>query len=255
MQNVLKAIEPELLEEIKSIKRYWKDNSIDTINGGFIGRRDFENKMIQNADKGIILNTRILWSFSAMYQYLKDPELLPLMDRAFNYLHTYFRDSVNGGVYWMLNTHGNVIDSKKQIYAQAFTIYALSEYYKVTKSSLAKDWAIEIFHLIERKALDSKNNGYLEAFNQNWTVIDDMRLSDKDLNSSKTMNTHLHILEAYSNLYQIYAVSEVKDALSNLIDLFLEKFLTQDSHFILFFDNEWHIQSSLISYGNDIEAI
>lgn len=255
MQDALKSIKPELLEEVKSLNTYWKNNCVDTKNGGFIGRRDFKNKIVDNADKGIILNARILWSFSALYTYLNDLELLSLMDRSFEYIYTNFRDSVHGGVFWMLDYKGGVVDSKKQIYAQAFAIYALSEYYKVSKNSTAKKWAVEIFHLIEEKALDQEQNGYFEAFTRSWTTTEDMRLSDKDVNSSKTMNTHLHILEAYTNLYYIHPIKKIKDALTNLIDLFHEKFLSKESNYILFFDNSWNIQSTLISYGHDIEAI
>lgn len=251
----LKSIKQELLDEVIALNSYWKNNSIDVKYGGFIGRRDFENKVVENADKGIILNTRILWSFSALYQYLKDPELLPLMNRSFEYLYKNFKDSVHGGVFWLLNYKGNVIDPKKQIYAQAFTIYALSEYYKVTSNLTAKRWAIDIFHLIEENAFDQNYNGYIEAFDEHWQVKDDMRLSDKDVNSSKTMNTHLHILEAYTNLYRIHPVDQVKNALTNLIDLMLEKFLNDKFNFTLFFDNSWKEQSHLISYGHDIEAI
>ncbi|MCX2678602.1 AGE family epimerase/isomerase [Galbibacter sp. EGI 63066] len=254
--NALKIIKNELREELKSIISYWKTYSIDTENDGFIGRRDHYNHPIQQANKGIILNSRLLWSFSAILNSKeKDPDLKSYAERAFQYLHDHFRDKKYGGVYWELDHKGKPTIRKKQIYAQAFTVYALSEYYLFSEDKKAKAWAITIFELIEKHAFDTEKNGYIEAFEGDWKPIQDMRLSDKDLNGSKTMNTHLHILEAYTTLYKIHPEKAVKDALENLITLFLEKFLNKDYNFELFFDDDWNLQGELISFGHDIEAI
>ncbi len=245
----------ELEHELEAITHYWKENSVDLENGGFVGQRDHYNKLVPNSNKGIILNARILWSFSAIADYSSKFDVQELMDRSFNYLNKHFRDKRNGGVYWELDAKGYPLIKKKQIYAQAFTIYGLAEYSFYSGSEAARNWAIEIFHLIETHAFDKKKNGYIEAFEEDWSPLKDMRLSDKDQNVAKTMNTHLHILEAYTSLYKIYPDVSVRKALGNLVELFLSKFLNKDNNFELFFDENWKLMSDFISFGHDIEAM
>ncbi|HEA29806.1 MAG TPA: N-acylglucosamine 2-epimerase [Leeuwenhoekiella sp.] len=244
----------ELKDELQSITDYWITHSLDENSGGFVGQRDHENKQIPQANKGVILNTRILWSFSAIAQFSGDAKPLQLATRAFNYLYDFFQDKKYGGVYWELNANGTPINRKKQVYAQAFAIYGLSQYYLLTKEENSRSWAISLFELLEEHALDSDNEGYIEAFQENWSVVEDMRLSEKDQNAAKTMNTHLHVLEAYTLLYHIYPDPKVKKSLENLIHIFLDRFLDKKGHFHLFFDNNWQLLSSTISFGHDIEA-
>lgn len=249
--NQLKS---ELNSELKNILSYWTNNTLDLEHGGFVGKINHYNKVVSEAPKGIILNSRILWSFSAASNYLKTNEYRTISDRAFNYLNTYFRDHTHKGVFWELDYKGQPINKRKQIYAQAFTIYALSEYYIFTKNEAAKKWAIEIFELIEKHAKDPLHRGYFEAFNEDWSPIEDMRLSDKDMNASKTMNTHLHVLEAYTTLLKIYDTIQLRDSLKTLINLFFKKFLNNQNHYDLFFDDTWTLLSRTVSYGHDIET-
>ena len=255
MEARAKNFRDEISSELKNIMTYWKQFSIDNIHGGFVGRRDHYNHLIENAPKGAILNTRLLWSFSAVANFEEDKESLKLAERAWNYIEDNFWDKEYNGVFWELDAQGQPQNTRKQIYAQAFAIYALAEYYNLAKTEKAKDRALELFDLIETNARDIESNGYLEAFQRDWTTIEDMRLSEKDLNSAKTMNTHLHILEAYTLLMQVTNKPEVKEALDNLIVLFLNKFLDNETrHYRLLFDVNWNSQSELISYGHDIEA-
>lgn len=249
--NQLKS---ELNDELKDIMNYWIQNVPDKNNGGFYGRIDFKNKVDARSSKGIILNTRILWSFSACYKRYNSPELLALSGRSFKYLIKYFLDLDNGGLFWELNCKGHPINQRKQIYAQAFGIYAFSEYFSITNTLEAKDQAMALFRLIEKYARDQELGGYLEAFSNEWQPIEDVRLSDKDLNSVKTMNTHLHILEAYTTLLRITDDHEVKKALVDLIDLMNSQFLNEDYQFNLFFDKNWELRSHNVSFGHDIEA-
>ena len=138
---------------------------------------------------------------------------------------------------------------------KGFGVYGLSEYYRATNDKEALDYAIKLYQTIEEHSFDRENNGYLEAFTKDWKLIEDMRLSEKDSNEQKTMNTHLHILEPYTNLYRVWKDNSLKKQLKNLINLFLDKIIDHQSHHLnLFFDNNWNSKSEVISYGHDIEA-
>lgn len=254
MHPTSKKIATAMAIELQHILDYWSKNSIDQINDGFIGERTQLNEIVPNASKGIILNSRILWSFSAASNHYKTDKYKAICERSYDYLETFFKDEIHGGVYWELNIEGTPTNKRKQVYAQAFMIYALSEYYLFSNNKDALDWAIEIYNLIEEYANDQKNKGYIEAFNENWSPIEDMRLSDKDTNVAKTMNTHLHVLEAYTNLYKVYKNKSLKKNLEDLIQLFFHKFLTSKNHLNLFFDEEWNLKSNIVSYGHDIET-
>ncbi len=248
----------ELSSELENILQYWKDFSVDEEHGGFVGQRDHENRLVKKASKGVILNTRLLWTFSAAANFKaeKEGELRKLADRAYEYLKKHFQDKIHGGVFWELNAEGIPINRRKQVYAQAFAIYALSEYYLLTGVENAKKWALSLFDLLEQHALDSRENGYFEAFQEDWSPIEDMRLSEKDRNASKTMNTHLHVLEAYTTLAKISEDDRVTKALENLVELFLDKFYDpRNQHFQLFFDDHWQREGNVISFGHDIEAV
>ncbi|RDY61570.1 N-acylglucosamine 2-epimerase [Flagellimonas nanhaiensis] len=254
MINAYKQLKSELRAELDRILEYWANETIDREHDGFLGRIDHTNKVITKSPKGIILNTRILWSFSAASNYLGTDKYRAVCDRAYHYLKTNFKDSAQNGVFWELDYTGAPINGRKQIYAQAFAIYALSEYYTFSKDEDSKIWAIELFETIEKTAKDEMNGGYLEAFNEDWSPISDMRLSTKDMNAAKTMNTHLHILEAYTRLADIHNSDSLKKSLYDLVLLFQEKFLNKENHYELFFDLNWNLLSSTISYGHDIET-
>lgn len=245
-------VEHELTDNILP---FWMDKMVDNAKGGFYGRIDGDDILHSDAPKGAILNGRILWTFSAAYRILGNPEYLDIATRAKRYLIDRFYDKNFGGVYWSLDADGEPLDTKKQIYAQGFAIYGLSEYARATGDSEALDYAVKLFETIERCSFDSEKNGYVEAFMRDWQPIADMRLSDKDENTSKTMNTHLHILEPYANLYRVWKDARLERQLRNLIDLFVNKILNKETyHLDLFFDNDWHTDGGVISYGHDIEA-
>lgn len=254
MLEARKLLKSELKTELFRTLDYWAANTIDSVNGGFVGRIDYWNTVVPDSPKGIILNTRILWAFSAASNHIKTNDYQHICERAYQYLSLYFKDDVHKGVFWELDHKGNPINYRKQIYAQAFAIYALSEYYIFSKKEEAKQWAIELFNIIETSAKDKLNKGYWEAFNQDWSPIEDMRLSPKDMNAAKTMNTHLHILEAYTRLSDIYDNGQLQSSLQDLVHLFQHKFLNTKSHFDLFFDANWNLLSTITSYGHDIET-
>ena len=236
-----------------NILSFWSRKMVDPM-GGFYGRIDGQGKLHEQADKAVILNTRILWTYSAAYQITGNPKHKLMADRAYEYIAKYFIDFKNGGVFWSVDNQGQVVSDKKQTYAQAFAIYALSEYHKINEYKRAKDFCLRIFELMEEHTYDVLNNGYLEALNAQWGKLADVRLSDKDMNADKTMNTHLHVLEAYTNLYRIWPDQKLKGRLKNLIEVMLDRFVNDQGHFNLFFTDKWELLSHEISFGHDIEG-
>ena len=245
-------LEIELKENILS---WWMKYSPDQEHGGFHGHINHKNEVVKGAGKGAVLNARILWTFSAAYRVYPDPDYLSTAKRAYRYILDHFLDQEFGGVYWELDAEGKVKSSRKQIYALSFTIYALVEYHMACGDWEALDTAISLFHDIEEHAFDREHRGYTEALTRQWEPAEDVRLSEKDDNESFTMNTHLHILEAYGNLFRVWKDPVLESALEHLIHLFLEKFVDRETgHLNLSFDEHWNLKSTLISYGHDIEC-
>lgn len=238
-----------------NILPYWINKVEDHENGGFYGRIDGHDNVHPEAEKGAILNARILWAFSAAYRVLGDKDYLEAATRAKDYILRHFIDKEYGGVFWSLDYKGNPLDDKKQTYAIGFTIYGLSEYARATGDKQALAAAISLYHDIEEHAFDRVNNGYIEALTRDWQPIADMRLSDKDENGSRTMNTHLHIIEPYTNLYRVWKAPELRESIINLLQIFNNILLNKETHHLdLFFDDEWHGKRNIESYGHDIEA-
>jgi mannobiose 2-epimerase len=228
---------------------------VDKEHGGFYGQIDGNDQIRQSAPKGSVLNARILWTFSAAYNRYGEKEYLEMADRAYRYCIKHFINFENNGVYWLLDHKGSPLETKNQIYALGFMIYGLSEYYMATKNKQALEHAKMLFYSIEMHSFDPDLNGYFEAFDKDWVILEDLRLSEKDANEKKTMNTHLHILEAYTNLYRIWEDEKLRSQLSNLIEVFITKIIDQKTwHFKLFFNDEWTPRDNEISFGHDIEG-
>lgn len=256
MINKTNQLYKEVKEELqKNILPFWMNQMTDPERGGFYGQITGTGVTEKNVPKGAILNARILWTFSASYRLLGNEEYLQTATCAKRYLIDYFYDKEYGGIYWLLDCMGNPVDTKKQIYALGFAIYGLSEYYRATGDQEALEYAIRLFHDIENHSFDKEKNGYCEALNRVWEPVEDMRLSDKDMNERKTMNTHLHILEPYTNLYRVWKNDKLEKQLRNLIHIFIDYMLDDTSgHLQLFFDDDWNKKNETISYGHDIEA-
>ena len=245
----------ELDRECLSILKWWMEHSIDRTNGGFYGKIDNNNTVIEEAPKGSVLNSRILWTFSAAYHHYKNPSYLQTATRAFEYISNHFIDPVFSGVYWSVDAFGNPLDTKKQVYALAFALYGMSQYYLASGNGNALQTAITLYSAIEEHSHDKTRGGYMEAFGREWNEQQDLRLSEKDFNEKKTMNTHLHVLEAYANLYKVWPDAILKDHITDLLQLFTKYFIdVKSGHLILFFNEDWHPKHSLVSYGHDIEA-
>lgn len=252
IHKMVKEMEEEL---VANILPFWMDKMTDQTHGGFYGRITGTEKLMPEAEKGAILNARILWTFSSAYRLLKKEEYLTTATRAKRFIIDHFYDKEYGGVFWSLDYKGHPLDKKKQIYALGFAIYGLSEFHRATGDKEALDYAIRLFESIEEHSFDVVKNGYCEALTRDWKEMTDMRLSNKDENERKTMNTHLHILEPYTNLFRVWKDQRLEKQLRNLIELFTDKILNMETgHLELFFNDDWVSKYRVISYGHDIEA-
>ena len=241
--------------ELGTILSFWAKHSPDRERGGFIGRLTGRGQFDTSAPKGAVLNARILWTFSAASRQTGNPDYRALADLAYDYFSRHFIDTKMGGVYWSLTPEGEPLNTRKQIYALAFAIYGLSEYYQLSGVPGALTACQDLFKWIETHSFDPKNGGYFEAFSREGVLLDDLRLSDKDLNDYKTMNTNLHILEGYVNLYRIWPDINLTKQIRALLTTFQTRILdvgTNQLH--LFFTADWHPTANLVSFGHDIEA-
>lgn len=248
--EIIKEVRRELLE---NILKFWADNMVDPL-GGFYGQRCSDGSLCADAPKGLILNARILWTFSSAYRLLGNSDYLTLADRAKEEIVENFIDRTYGGAYWSIDPSGKPLSTKKQFYAIAFAVYGLAEHFRATGSQSSLDAAISLYHSIEDHSFDKEKNGYIEACERDWSPIEDMRLSEKDRNDAKTMNSHLHILEGYTALFRVWKDEGLRSQLHNLLNIFLEKITGEDGHLQLFFDEKWTRHGDVQSFGHDIEA-
>ena len=263
------SVKDELLNDILP---YWEKHSRDTRAGreGFYGSISSSGLADAEAARSIVMTSRFLWTYSAAARHFKNPALLEMADFAYRTIVSKYWDSENGGVFWSVFPDGTPCVSKKQIYGEAFCSYGLCEYAAAIKelrndalSEEAMNYALDIYNFLEQYALDPEDGGYLEACAQNWSPTDDMILSPKDMNCPKSMNTNLHVMEAYTNLYRTLPVvfsdakglrAEVGDSLAALVRITVDKILQKNAHLAMFFDMKWTPLSDEISYGHDIEA-
>ena len=281
----IKMMRDEMQDVLQNnILHFWQTKMVDRENGGFYGRIDAQGMLHPEAEKGAILNARILWSFSAAYRVLGLPEYLEMATYAKDYFLEHFIDKEYGGVYWSVDAKGHPLNTRKQFYAIGFALYGLSEYARATGDREALDYAIALYECIEGHAFDKQFNGYIEATTREWKPIADMRLSELDANFPKSQNTHLHIIEPYTNLYRclkemqattscdyvpvlgsvlpigvsvpMETIMRVEASLRNLIGIFTDYILNPETHHLdLFFEMDWTRGAGhLESYGHDIEC-
>lgn len=237
---------------LTTIIPFWKNLRDDTC-GGYYGFMGYDLKVDKKAVKGCILNSRITWFFSNAYTLLKDESLLEEARHGYEFLKNCCLDKEEGGIFWSLNCDGTPEDTTKHTYNQAFCIYALSSYYEASGDKEALELAEELFALIEERCTDSI--GYLEAFTRDFKPESNEKLSENGVLADKTMNTLLHVFEAYTELYRVSGRQEVKEKLMWIMDVFADKVYNPTLHRQeVFFDAEYHSILDLHSYGHDIET-
>ncbi len=248
----IERVEAELSDNILP---FWLDHTVDHERGGFYGAIGNDLVVHQDAPRGALLSARILWTFSAAYRRYPRPEYLSMARHAYDDLLARFWDHDYGGLFWEIDAQGRVTRERKQMYGQAFGVYALAEFFAASDEQAALDRAIELFRLVERYSRDPVYGGYLEACTRQWQPESDMRLSNIDRNEIKSMNTHLHVMEAYTNLRRVWSSNDIARAHREMIEVMMTRIIDpQTAHTILFFSEDWQPRSDEVSYGHDIEA-
>ena len=241
-------------ELFQNILPFWMNNAFDKVSGGFYGGIT-NNLVIHNKiPRTAVSCTRFLWTFSHAYLVTGNEDFLTIAHSTFDYLMKVFWDDTYGGLFWSVDQSGQPMRDRKHSYAQAFGIYGLSEYCKATNRTDSLDRAIELFNLVETHAFDPNFGGYFEGNARDWSHLSDSRLGESDLNCQKSMNTMIHMLEAYTNLLQISKRTSIKDQLINLLHIFLTRMISPTGHFFMFFDEDWTPLSNHMSHGHDIEG-
>ncbi|HUT17643.1 MAG TPA: AGE family epimerase/isomerase [Anaerolineae bacterium] len=252
LQAYARKIDGELCENILP---FWMRHVVDRQRGGFYGQISNDLAVDEDAARGALLTSRILWTYAAAYRRYGDPAYREMAEWAYEDLIARFWDKEYSGLYWATDADGCPTNTRKQIYGQAFGIYGLAEYHLATGSETALEYAVALFGDIEAHSYDPRHGGYLEAFTRQWTLEEDLRLSEIDMNEAKSMNTHLHVMEAYTNLMRTWKSPELARKQRALLKVMMERIVDPVTHHtLLFFDERWHPKSDRVSFGHDIEA-
>lgn len=249
------TIVPQIRDYLTTATIPFWDRLRDAEYGGFYGRVTYDLSVIKDAPKGGIATARMLWFYSAVYRILGLASVKANAEHLYRFLRDCLIDGEYGGIYWMADHRGAPLDTRKHVYAQAFAIYGLSEYFRATGDREALALAQEIFFLVESSGYDRAHTAYGEEYTRDWTPKDNIELSENGIIAPITMNTYLHLVEAYTNLYRAWPDTRVKERLTSLIADFQHRIYNpRERRFDVYFDTEWRPVLDMRSFGHDIEA-
>ena len=251
-----------LVEEnlYQNIVPFWVNHAVDNINGGFFGQVDSMGVGNPEASKGVILNARILWTFSSLYLKDKDAKSLEMARRAYEYVIAHFIDHEYGGAYYTVDNKGNVMADTKNTYGNAFVLYGLSEYHRATGDPKALEYAIGVFTALDNHVHDAEYGGYLDgSYLRDWSPVPPRgnfgQGARQSMGQGKSMNTSLHVMEALANLYRVWKSPLLESRLQEMIVIFLDKVINPETHLQNYtFAQDWTNRSNTKSYGHDIEC-
>lgn len=251
------SLKTSMEEGVQDLLGFWEKYDLEPSGNAFYGVVNEKLEPQVDGKKHIVLGSRLVWTFAAAYRVLGKEKYKDLAKKAYDYFMEYFLDREFGGAYWELNADGSVHDPNKRTYGESFAIYALSEYYRAFGDQKALDEAVSIYNCLEKYVYDTENKGYIEALTREWKYEQEKQVSNINpyKAASKTMNTHLHLLEAYTSLYRVWKDEGLKAKLHEHIDVMKDKIVDSNIwHYKMFFDREWNSLSPNVSYGHDIEG-
>ncbi len=242
----------------------WWQASIFDAEGRVLGGRANDGAVL-DAPRTAVLGTRLLWTFTTAQRRLgRHPALDLAAERALAWVRGTLTDPVHGGVFWSVDGDGQPVADHKQTYAQAFAIYALMAQHAADCAAqglplaavtpAAQD-ALRLFDLLDTHAREGQTGGYMEACTRDWQPLPDATLSSDEPPAARSMNTLLHVLEAFTELLRCHRPPLVATRLRELIEIFLDRlWLPEQRCFGLFFSIDWRPMTTQVSWGHDIEA-
>lgn len=256
---------------------FWYPRSIDDEHGGFILSYDDEGAFAGNDAKMIVTQARMTWFFARLTRTdVVDGDYTDAADHGFAFLRDAMWDDDHGGFYWEVDRRGTVRKPRKHLYGQAFGLYALAEYYRVTGNEQALDLAGDLFEVIDDVAKDHQNGGYHEYFEPDWEQVTEGTTylatiepdwSPKESGESvldptlKLMNTHLHLLEAFTTYYRVTGDETVRERLHELLTILTNTVVRKDRPACTDkYDPDWtpkldDADFRVVSYGHDVENV
>ena len=253
--KLLEGLRGQLEDELHAVTAWWLEHVVDLESGDIAGEVSTDNRVNPDAGWSLVYVTRLLWFFSAMYRHGAIADCRAAAELCRRFLEHHFLDRENGGLFWTLDARKRPGSRKKQTYGQAFALYGLSEFARAFDDDDARSQAGQLVEALELHTHDRENGGYLEALDPRWQPLSDMRLGSSDSNAEKTMNTHLHVLEAYAAYFRVKPDPATRTLLAGLVDLFLRRFLEPSGrHLLRYCSRDWAVYPAGRSFGHDIEA-